>query len=236
MNPFLTIWFEPRATIRSIVDSNPKRLVLVLAVLAGTLGLLMGALQLVQQLGTVANRILPWAGPAGALLGVIGLYFSGAIYTWVGKWFGGDATSEETRAAIAWSKVPALVLYAIGLVLFFAFPMPAGRHAAFSMPFIIFKIISAILGVWGFVIICKALGEVNHFSAWSGFGTIFMSGLIVSVPVFVLGLMAAIAIPNLVHARAGALSRRPAMVQDFQKIAAQLPQPPRISQGTRATQ
>jgi len=38
----------------------------------------------------------------GSIGGVISLYIGGAILRWTGSLFGGQATSEEVRAAIAW--------------------------------------------------------------------------------------------------------------------------------------
>ena len=35
LNPWFTIWTRPRATMRSILDTDPKHMVMVLAMLAG---------------------------------------------------------------------------------------------------------------------------------------------------------------------------------------------------------
>jgi hypothetical protein len=54
-------------------------------------------------------------------LGIIHLDIGGAILRWTGSWFGGQASSEEVRAAIAWSSVPriwALLLLIPELALF----------------------------------------------------------------------------------------------------------------------
>ena len=40
MNPWVTIWLKPRQTIRQVVETNPRYLVLPLIMISGALGLL----------------------------------------------------------------------------------------------------------------------------------------------------------------------------------------------------
>jgi hypothetical protein len=151
-NPWLTIWTQPRRTIRGIVDSDPRRGVLLLALLGG-----------------IATAAVGWSSPnpvplavalgAGAILGVPTLYLIGALVRWTGRWLGGEASQVEVRAAMAWSRVPLIL----------ALP------AAVSLDILILQGVSSPLVVllarlrpsiqmWEFAVFLKCLGEVHNFS------------------------------------------------------------------------
>lgn len=100
-NPWIEIWFRPRKTIRRIVDSNPKRWVILLAALAGVANVLdqASARSWGDSLGLPG--ILAMAVVLGPLLGLAGLAIGGWWYRWTGSWFGGQANTDQVRAAIA---------------------------------------------------------------------------------------------------------------------------------------
>lgn len=115
--PWLTIWTKPRGTIRAILNSDPRRFVLLLAGLSGIYG----------SLNNLSSRQLgestPWyilvliafiVGPIG---GIIGLYLGGAVFSWVGSLLKGHGDAEQQRAAIAWSFIPSMVSLVLWLPL-----------------------------------------------------------------------------------------------------------------------
>lgn len=114
--PWLTIWSAPRKTIRAIVDSDPTRHVLLLAAIAGVAG----ALNRSSNDNGIGNILPTWGvvlvvvvlGPLGGLLS---LYVGGAILRWIGSRLGGRASSEEVRAAIAWSALPRIAVLVLWL-------------------------------------------------------------------------------------------------------------------------
>lgn len=175
---WLTIWFRPRATIRRIVDSDPRRFVLGIVWIAGALTVLnsqvtAAAIDLprnaphMPRLGSTGIAV---AAFACGVLSVVLLYGLGALYRWAGSMLGGTATAVEVRAALAWAQVPGLYLMiatitaaALGLY------TPAVPHSASP-----FSLIESIIGLWVFVISLKCLGEVHRFSAWRALGTIML--------------------------------------------------------------
>jgi hypothetical protein len=105
----------------------------------------------------------------GAALGIVSLYLGGALWRWAGGILGGVASSVEVRAAIAWSSVPGI---AGEIILLFAIlsgsPVPQATLGAMHVDpgFYKFIVVEGVLGVWGFVILLKTIGEVHRFSAW----------------------------------------------------------------------
>ncbi len=172
--PWLSMWTMPRATIQQIVAENPTRFVLVLAAIAGFAQALDRA-----RMRSIGDR-LEWpmifliAAVGGPIVGIIGLYIGGALLRWTGNWIGGIASSENIRAAIAWSSVPiiwGLALWIPELALFgqelFTTETPK-IDANPSLAFLLFGFaaIEITIGIWTLVVFLKSLGQVQGFSAW----------------------------------------------------------------------
>lgn len=215
MNPWVSIWLQPRQTIRQILDTNPKRFVLLLAIGAGVADVLMQSLPAVSQskIPLVAGLLIGLVG--GALFGVFVLYLFGWLYRWTGSWLGGQATAVETRAAIAWTQVPSVWLFGLWLALLVASggdllkatQKQAGMTPVAAIFSILFGLASIVIGIWQFVIVCRGIAEVHRFSGWKGFGTVVITQSLFLVPIFILGIIAAIAVPNFIRARDAARAR-----------------------------
>ncbi len=186
-NAYLTIWTQPRLTIRRIVSQDPYYRVILLIVLAAELAALsnLGAppptafsigAHPISQFSPHAWRMFRLGGliffPLAAILF---LYVEGALIRWTGGLLGGTAKAVEVRAAIAWSRVPAIVsaaLYGLGLLtgLVTAPVTSQGFRPLRTIAglFSAHQIIFTILAIWGLVITFKCIGEVHGFSAWKG--------------------------------------------------------------------
>jgi len=193
LNPWFSIWIKPRETIRWIVDTDPTRQVILLAALGGI------AQSLDRAAGRSAGDIL--SIPVifllvlfgGSIGGVISLYIGGAILSWTGSWFGGEATSEEVRAALAWSSVPgiwALLLWIPELILFREEIFLTVTPRIDASPLLLFlllgfAVVEAAIGIWSIIIFLKCIGEVHRFSAWKALGAVIVPGLVLVGIVFV---------------------------------------------------
>ena len=217
MNPWISIWLQPRQTIRQIVDTNPKRFVLLLAIGAGIADVLMKTLPLAFQekihLPLVVAALIGLVG--GSLFGILALYLFGWLYRWTGNWLGGQATAVETRAAIAWTQIPSVWLFGLWLMLLAASggdllkaaEKQAGMTPVAAIFSILFGLASIVIGVWQFVIVCRGVAEVHRFSGWKGFGSVVITQSLFLVPIAIIGILAAIAIPNFIRARDAARAR-----------------------------
>jgi hypothetical protein len=195
--PFLNIWVKPRGTMRAIVDSDPKRYIHLLAILLG----IEQALGLASDLSVGDSTSLPaiflFAVFVGAILGFIYLYVGGAILRWTGSLLGGEATSTDVRAAVAWSSVPVIVslLLWIPLVALYGnemFGSTTPRMDASPWGLLIISILQVASGFWALFILLKTLGEVHRFSAWRGLLTYMIPLLAFGVVLFGCNLLAAV--------------------------------------------
>ena len=88
-SPWLTMWTRPRATMRETLDTDPERMVVVLAILgAFSQSLDKAALRNVGDIFSVPVIILV-AAVAGAIGGPIWLYAMGGLVRWTGAGSGG---------------------------------------------------------------------------------------------------------------------------------------------------
>jgi hypothetical protein len=190
--PFFSIWTEPRATIRRVVDTDPTRNVLALAATGPAINALVRQWSSVMN-GT-ANPSVLWplwvvfVVAVQAASGILFLYIFGALIRWSGSLLGGTASTVEVRAAQAWSQVPAIAIEIVLLLALFAgVPMPRvfpGRLPQIDPAFYKIAVVEGVLFVWGFVISLKCIGEVHRFSAWRAFAAILIPPFLVVIIVW----------------------------------------------------
>jgi Yip1 domain len=190
-NPFLTIWTRPRATIRGILNTNPTYLVLPLAMAGGVTQTLDSAAQTNAGDQLPLARILIMGTLLGMMCGLIGIYIGGALLSWAGRRLGGHGSSEELRAAIAWSQVPALAripiwilqIDLIGREMFTSKKPVLHGSPGLGLVLIITGVIGIILGIWAFFTMLKCIGEAHGFSAWRAWGLLILT---VGIPILLI--------------------------------------------------
>ena len=191
ITPFLTIWTEPRATIRRIVETNPTRNVIALAAIGPAVGAL--ANQWSKALDENANLSVLWpievvfAVAFAAVLGVVSLFISGAILRWSGGLLGGVASRVEVRAALAWTQVPAIaaeIILLLAVLQGIAIPHPtAATMLQIDPAFYKVGIVEGVLAIWGSIVGVYCLAEVHRFSAWRAFCSTLIPALIAMVTI-----------------------------------------------------
>jgi hypothetical protein len=195
----ISIWTEPRATIRDIVEHDPHRFVIGFAALGPALVAMESAWSAMLSAQTPPSFLWPLevafiAIFAGAL-GVAALYFNGWALRWAGAILGGAATSVEVRAALAWSRIPgiAAALISIAAILAGAAAPPAfmdGHLPAMTPSVVELGFVNFVLGVWSFVVMLKCVGEVHRFSAWRALGAILIEAGAIILALFFLIVLA----------------------------------------------
>jgi len=190
-NPWFTLWTKPRASMRAILDADPKRMVVLLAALGGIGGALdMASLWNLGERFSVPAIILTSLG-AGSAIGIVMLYVSGALLSWTGTWLNGRATPVDARSAVAWSTVPqiwALLLWIPELALFGRGLFVSDISDLFGRPvllivYLLFIIIELIIVVWAIIVYIKCLAEAQRFSAWKALVNALIVFCILAVPV-----------------------------------------------------
>lgn len=185
--PWLSIWVEPRKTIRAIVESNPKFGFLLLCAVYG----LPMAFNLAQSFNLISS-VPMWAIVLGSLvvctfLGMIGISISAWLLQVTGRWIGGKGNFQNVRAAVAWSNVPNFITILMWIALIGIFGKQVFAPEFTETQFIGFQagavflifLIQTIISVWGFIILLNTLGEVQGFSAWKALLNVIIPVVIV---------------------------------------------------------
>ncbi len=190
LNPWFSIWTRPRATMRTILDTDPTRMVVLLAMIGGISNALDNASA--RSLGDTwaLPSIFVLAAIGGSIAGLIEVYLGGLIMRWTGRWIGGQGSLGEIRAAIAWSNVPliwALLLWIPSLALYGEemFLSEAPRMDANWVPAILLGIADVVVLVWWFFVYLECLGETQGFSAGKALGNTLLTTLVVTLPIIV---------------------------------------------------
>jgi len=177
------LWIAPRETIRRLVDTDPTRYVIGLAMLRGALGRLeiawFSALSQRTPLSPLWPLGVAFRVVLGAIVGVIGLYVGSWLLGIFCRILGGLSSAIEMRAALAWSHVPGITAAAvsIALVLFDTINPPEFKHGRLpemTGSTIELMLINLVLVGWGVVVQLNCIGEVNRFSAWRALGAILL--------------------------------------------------------------
>lgn len=219
-SPYVGICIRPRATIRAIVDRNPRDRVIVLVLIAAEIGALANAIHSSNYnptAFTIAGKPIPvlaphtshlmnlWGLAVWPLLAVPFLYVNGALLRWTGSLLGGTAKAVEVRAAIAWPAVLTIVItltrFLIGLLAPPSQP-PVSQSMkamlAYWRSLLPFMIILTPLWLWWWTVLLKCLGEVHRFSAWRALATLLIGSLLLGgvliVAFLVLGTVQALAL------------------------------------------
>lgn len=192
LNPFFSIWFSTRQTIRYVLDYKDLRYSLTIAAIAGipnTIGVI-GEWE--KNFDVSLWLILIGAILLGPIFGLIGLTIGAAIYTWVGKWFGGTGKFKEMLQAVGVNAIPIIWMTPYYIIAAFIAhsgfadmtngPVSAGAIGWLLLSFFIMTA----LAIWMIVIQSKGIGEVHQFSSWKGFATLIIPSIIIGIIVFII--------------------------------------------------
>jgi len=159
-SPWATLWLSPRQTIEQIVGRRPTYLVLPLAALGTVSAFYM---QLVS-VGLAAPfddwRLSLLALIIAAGFGVIWLYPSALILSWIGLLLGGEATARQLRAVLAWSTVPAILGSAVTLAVLLLLKSAGGGSI---VPDRALPWFGAAFALWTAIVFMLMLGRIEQF-------------------------------------------------------------------------
>lgn len=207
LNPWISIWTRPRATMRRILDTDPRRMVFPLVLIAGVvaaLGVVPSLPQFVPMI-TAAGRVAAFAVclVVCPLAGLIGLYLMGWLISVTGGWLEGSGDGVAVRAAMAWSNVPAIWG---GLLLIPRYmtldTQPVDPADLLHNPGALFMegilgMLGFILVIWQIVILLKCIGEAHGFSAWRALGACILALILLCVGVGMAAALLAVVVAGL---------------------------------------
>lgn len=171
--------------MRSILSTDPKKIIVWLAVISGILGALTYVFSLKvsqpQRIDHLHSLLVLGILIAGGISGLIHLYFGGWLYRLTGSWIGGKGSFTEVKSAVGWSNYPYIVGSIFGLLglLFIS-------HLWLQL---IFGLINFVILIWGLVIFFKLLSEAHQFSVWKGILTVLIAAALIFVVFMIIALL-----------------------------------------------
>ncbi|RAZ69206.1 YIP1 family protein [Planococcus maitriensis] len=194
LNPFTAIWTRPRETVRYVIEEKTTRFIVILLILAGFTGGLSGASSEEQLFPAVA--VIFGSLVLGPLAAAAGIGIISGIYILLGKLFGGVGTYAEMFRAVVTSSIPQIWLLPMWLIWLLISPStfyteiePSAAEPDTGLGMVIGLLLLAaafVVGIWTFVIQCKAVGEAQRFSAWKGFFVIVIPSALLSIVIIAL--------------------------------------------------
>jgi signal peptidase I len=176
-SPWTTIWLSPRQTIERIVAARPTYLVLPLAMLGMVAAFYMqlAGLGLAGSLGDW--RLALGFVAASAIFGLVWLFPSALVLSWIGGLVGGEATARQLRAVIAWSTVPA-ILGAVVVLIVLAVKAAGGSSPVIdaSLPWL-----GAAFGLWSAIVFMLMLARVERFGFWRTLFTYLLNSILLAL-------------------------------------------------------
>lgn len=188
VNPFTDIWLRTRETVRFVIERKSVKFIILLIVLTGFASGLIGFMN------TRSANMEPWAAVLQALItgpigSAFGYFIGAAVLTLVGRLFQGTATYQEMFKALVTAQIPQIWLLPLLIIWAFAAPETffADRTDVEGNPIVVvMSIVMAVVSIWTFIIVCKAVGEAHRVSSWKGFFIVVIPGILITIFVLVI--------------------------------------------------
>lgn len=187
LNPWRTIWFSPRRTIRRIVDAEVRpSWVPVIALAALHQAILSLEIDPAEGTLSLARSAVPVT--VSVLQLIFGVLVGPFLLAFVGGWLGGEADPAEIRQSAAWSHLPLAVSTACWIPIVAVYGWNTlGQNfapdAAHQWLILVVGLLMFAAMVWTIVLQIVTLAEVQRFSIVRALASI----IILVVPVLLLG-------------------------------------------------
>ena len=193
INPWVSIWREPRKTIRNIVNYYGNKYVFTLAYLTALVYNINGLNDSTPEIDTTLIDIFYPAFLKSLTIGLMAFYFFGFLLYLSGKVFKGKATKGEVYIAMAWSSIPTisgLFLWIPKLLLFgkewFNENSDLWDNELYLYPALFIILLDVVLLFYGTAIFIIALSEVQGFSKWKAFFSSLVVFIIIAILMFLI--------------------------------------------------
>jgi hypothetical protein len=175
LHPWITVWLNPRATIRGVVDSGRRG---DPALISAVWGLSAGIIFAAEPSKTFPPGMKPLIVALSVIVGTLLMtgvnYMGGALMAWSGRKVGGKATVGEISEALALSMIPFVSFFVVGAVAAISIRLMYGGQVVGDghqpVPVWTYSLVGlgAVLGVWSWVLRRNCILEVQGFSAAQG--------------------------------------------------------------------
>lgn len=196
MNPFLTIWKQPRATIQYLIVNKTIWQIALISFLGAWASALIASVDSSEMEGKDFVQPSLIMELIGSLLGGVASLFIGAafiaLFFWlIGKLFKGTGTFSDMYKGSMLTMLPYAVMLPIMLIWLFIAPDSfygtEETMSALSMVITaIFFIAAFVLSIYVLIVTIVMISEVHQFSKWRAFATMMIPTIAIIMIVLVL--------------------------------------------------
>jgi len=185
-NPWRTMWFSPRVTIRRVLDAEARSSWVPVVALAAVSSAF-GSLQLDPDTTALSASRSAMPMIIGVLQLIFGVLVGPFLLAFVGGWLGGEADPADIREAVAWSYVPIAVGSLLWMPLLLAFGSRVFHNdlapqSALPWPAMLMLLGISLSYLWSIPLLVGGLAEVQRFSI----GKAILSLIILGIPLVLL--------------------------------------------------
>ncbi len=184
LNPWISMWTNPRKTIKAVLEYNPMYGFFYLAAITFLQGFFFFVLYngLIFPNFLIASLIALIVSP---FIGAGWFYFFSWILFFTGRWFKGKANFHQIKASFAWSRIPLIIdlVTWFSLALFISEPILVKYDGNFSI--VIINLINLTTTIWAFVLLVMSLKEVNRYSYVRSILNVVIANIFASVMLFI---------------------------------------------------
>ena len=198
MNPLVSIWTQPKETIRYVLEYKTWSYSFFILFLA-SISVGLTSFSETDIMPDISLPVIILLSILSSFIGsIISLFISSALYTWVGKWLGGTGKFKDMVQMSPIASIPLIWMMPINLLLVLIFgknlfvdmtnTTDPDIFGTLSTMLLIANLFTLGLGIFSTVILSKGIGIVHHISSWRGFGTIMIvTGffLVLSIPIII---------------------------------------------------
>jgi hypothetical protein len=186
MNPWLTMWSQPRTTVRALVHSKPSYGVFYLAAIYMLQSFFFYFNWWSLGLNSEYYTLFLTGVILSPLVGFVWLYYIGWIFRLTGRMLSGDAPASHLRAAIAWAKIPYSINALMWFILILMNPDQVFIQDGGGPSSVFVNFISLILAVWSLVLLIQSVSEVQQFTVGRSILNVLFAWIFSSIILFLL--------------------------------------------------
>ncbi len=186
MNPWLSIWNQPKSTIRAIIHSNPTYGVYYLSAFYALQSFFFLLNWWSVGLENTFFTLLTGAVLLSPFVGFIWLYYIGFIFYLTGRWLKGSASAAHLRTVVAWSKIPHAINLIIWFILIFTNSETVFIQDGGGPSSIFINLIAFLLAIWSAILLVQGLSEIQEFSTARSFVNVLIAWVLSSFIYFCL--------------------------------------------------
>jgi hypothetical protein len=178
LSPWISMWNQPRATVRALILSTPSYGVFLLAAMYALQSFFFYANWWSLTLSEHYRFFLSLGILASPILGILWLYVTTLLFFLIGRLLRGTAPYAHLRTVVGWSLIPYSIPLFMWLILIFISPQDVFIHDSEGASALFINFIGVIVATWSLILLIQGIREVQHFSIAKSILNVFLVSLL----------------------------------------------------------